>query len=158
VLGQVPLETLVLVLAVPAALIYAAFGGQTSPLIPLFAIGVFLAFTMSQAGMVVHWWRRRDDARWRRSLFFNATGGTLSAIVFLTAALTKFTMGRMGSAAGDRPVRRDLTAHPPPLQPCRRRDGAARRPRGCPDDHRGATRRRRSFLVSERAVHSCTLR
>jgi hypothetical protein len=42
---------------------------------------------------VVHWWRRRDDPHWRRSLFFNATGGTLSAIVFLTAALTKFTMG-----------------------------------------------------------------
>jgi hypothetical protein len=42
--------------------------------------------------MVVHWWRRRD-AHWRRSLFFNATGGSLSAIVFLTAAPTKFTLG-----------------------------------------------------------------
>jgi hypothetical protein len=43
--------------------------------------------------MVVRWWRRRDDPHWRRSLFFNATGGSLSAIVFLIAALTKFTMG-----------------------------------------------------------------
>ncbi len=62
------------------------------PLIPLFAVGVFLAFTMSQAGMVVHWWRLRD-AHWRRSLFFNATGGVLSAIVFITAGITKFTAG-----------------------------------------------------------------
>jgi hypothetical protein len=38
----------ILVLAVPAAVIYAAFGGQTTPLIPLFAIGVFLAFTLAQ--------------------------------------------------------------------------------------------------------------
>jgi hypothetical protein len=48
---------------------------------------------MSQAGMVVHWWRRREDSHWRRSLFFNATGGFLSAIVFITAAVTKFLAG-----------------------------------------------------------------
>ncbi|HYZ53819.1 MAG TPA: APC family permease [Streptosporangiaceae bacterium] len=83
----------IIVLSITATAIYAAFGGNTESLIPLYAVGVFLAFTMSQAGMVVHWWRRRDDAHWRRSLFFNATGGALSAIVFLTAALTKFTEG-----------------------------------------------------------------
>jgi amino acid transporter len=82
----------ILVLSIAAAAIYAAFGGKTDPLIPLFAVGVFLAFTMSQAGMVVHWWRRRD-LHWRRSLAINATGGALSAIVFLTAATTKFTEG-----------------------------------------------------------------
>jgi hypothetical protein len=43
--------------------------------------------------MVVHWWHRREDAHWRRSLFFNATGGFLSAIVFITAGITKFTAG-----------------------------------------------------------------
>jgi hypothetical protein len=52
-----------------------------------FAVGVFLVFTMSQAGMVVHWLR---DAHWRRSLAFNAIGGFLSAIVFVTAGVTKF--------------------------------------------------------------------
>src|SRR5262249_26016342 len=82
----------IIVLSVAAAVIYVAFGGETAPLIPLFAVGVFLAFTMSQAGMVVHWWRRRGQ-HWRRSLFFNAVGALLSAVVFLTAGITKFTEG-----------------------------------------------------------------
>jgi amino acid transporter len=82
----------IVLLSVAAAAIYVGFGGKTSPLIPLFAVGVFLAFTMSQAGMVVHWWRLRDP-HWRRSLAFNATGGVLSAIVFITAGITKFTSG-----------------------------------------------------------------
>ncbi len=83
----------IIMLSVTAAAIYAGFSGSIESLIPLYAVGVFLAFTMSQAGMVVRWWRRRDDARWRRSLILNATGGTLSAVVFVTAALTKFTKG-----------------------------------------------------------------
>src|SRR5258708_4424539 len=83
----------IILLSVTATAIYAAFSGSIEALIPLYAVGVFLAFTLSQAGMVVRWWRRRDDPHWRRSLFFNAPGGSLSAIVFLTAALTKFTMG-----------------------------------------------------------------
>ena len=78
----------ILLLSVVAAVLYVVFRGQ----IPLYAVGVFLAFTLSQAGMVVHWWRRRG-AFWRRSLFFNATGCLLSAIVFLTAGITKFTAG-----------------------------------------------------------------
>jgi Amino acid permease len=61
----------IIVLSVAAAVIFLAFGGKTDLLIPLYAVGVFFAFTMSQAGMVVHWSRRRDDAHWRRSLLFN---------------------------------------------------------------------------------------
>jgi amino acid transporter len=83
----------ILMLSAAAAAIYVAFAGDTESLIPLFAVGVFLAFTMSQAGMVVHWWHRHEDAHWRRSLFFNAAGGFLSAVVFITAAVTKFTAG-----------------------------------------------------------------
>lgn len=82
----------ILLLSIAAALIYLVFGGQTDPLIPLFAVGVFLAFTLSQAGMVVHWWRQRT-AHWRRSLCFNAIGSLLSVIVFLTAGITKFAAG-----------------------------------------------------------------
>ena len=82
----------IIVLSVIAAVIYVAFRGNTASLIPLYAVGVFLAFTLSQTGMVVHWWRHRD-AHWHRSLLFNALGATLSAIVFVTAAVTKFTEG-----------------------------------------------------------------
>ncbi|MCB5912193.1 APC family permease [Streptomyces sp. SF28] len=82
----------IILLSLAAALVYVAFSGMTASLIPLYAVGVFLAFTLSQAGMVVHWWRLRDR-HWRKSLFFNATGALLSAVVFLTAGLTKFTEG-----------------------------------------------------------------
>ncbi len=82
----------ILVLAAPAAVIYAAFGGQTAPLIPLFAIGVFLAFTLAQGGMVAHWWRHRERG-WRAALATNLLGAVLSAAVVLIAALTKLTEG-----------------------------------------------------------------
>ncbi len=82
----------ILLLSLVAVIIYVGFGGRTGPLIPLYAVGVFLAFTLSQAGMVMHWWRLRD-LHWRRSLAISATGAVLSAIVFITAALTKFTAG-----------------------------------------------------------------
>ena len=82
----------IILLSLTATVIFIAFGGATAPLIPLYAVGVFLAFTLSQSGMVVHWWRLRDP-HWRRSLAFNATGAFLSAIVFITAGITKFTAG-----------------------------------------------------------------
>jgi Amino acid permease len=82
----------ILVLAVPAAVIYTAFNGQTSPLIPLFAIGVFLAFTLAQSGMVAHWWRRRERG-WRAALATNLLGAVLSAVVVVIAAITKLTQG-----------------------------------------------------------------
>jgi Amino acid permease len=82
----------VLVLAVPAAVIYAAFNGQTNPLIPLFAIGVFLAFTLAQSGMVAHWWRHRERG-WRAALATNLLGAVLSAVVVVIAAITKLTQG-----------------------------------------------------------------
>ncbi len=82
----------IIVLSGAALVIFVGFGGKTAPLIPLYAVGVFLAFTLSQTGMVMHWWRKRDR-HWRRSLAINATGALLSGIVFLTAAITKFTEG-----------------------------------------------------------------
>jgi amino acid transporter len=82
----------IVVLSIVATLVFVAFGGNTSTLIPLYAVGVFLAFTLSQAGMVVHWWRVRG-ARWRTSIFMGAVGCAMSAIVFLIAGITKFTAG-----------------------------------------------------------------
>ncbi|MFI6130336.1 APC family permease [Micromonospora sp. NPDC051141] len=79
-------------LALAAATVLVAFGGHTQTLIPLYAVGVFLAFTLSQTGMVVHW-RRRRGRGWRRRLAVNAVGAALSGLVLLTAAVAKFTEG-----------------------------------------------------------------
>jgi amino acid transporter len=82
----------IIALACAAAGIYVAFGGRVAALIPLYAVGVFLAFTLSQAGMVVHW-RRRRDRGWRRRAVVNGVGAVLSGLVLLTAAVTKFLAG-----------------------------------------------------------------
>ncbi|MGO9793815.1 MAG: APC family permease [Solirubrobacteraceae bacterium] len=82
----------IVVLVVPAAILYAAFNGQTEPLIPLFAIGVFVAFTLAQSAMVAYWWRRREQG-WRRALATNMLGAALSGAVALVAAITKFAAG-----------------------------------------------------------------
>ena len=82
----------IVVLAVPAAIIFAAFNGRTEPLIPLFAVGVFVAFTLAQSAMVAYWLRHRE-AGWRRALAINAVGAVLSGAVALIAAATKFTAG-----------------------------------------------------------------
>lgn len=82
----------ILFLAICAAVIFVAFRGHTESLIPLYAVGVFLAFTLSQAAMVVHW-RRHRDRHWPRKLVLNATGAALSALVLVTAAATKFVEG-----------------------------------------------------------------
>ena len=83
----------ILLLTVAAVAVYLAFGGNTNTLLPLYAVGVFLAFTLSQTGMVVHWLRHRDQRHWRKSLVFNAIGAVLSGIVFVIAGVTKFTAG-----------------------------------------------------------------
>ena len=79
-------------LAAGAALLFVGFAGRTDALIPLYAIGVFVAFTLSQAGMVVHWSRRRER-HWGKGLAINAVGAALSAIVFVIASVTKFSQG-----------------------------------------------------------------
>lgn len=82
----------IIALAVTAAVIFVAFHGRTESLIPLYAVGVFLAFTLSQTGMVVHWWRNRGT-HWRKSIAFNSIGAVASGLVLFTASITKFTEG-----------------------------------------------------------------
>ncbi|HXA53723.1 MAG TPA: APC family permease, partial [Solirubrobacteraceae bacterium] len=82
----------IVVLGVAAAAILAAFDGSVVSLIPLFAVGVFLAFTLSQSGMVRRWLRTREPG-WRGSICFNALGAFLSAIVLLITSFTKFLEG-----------------------------------------------------------------
>jgi amino acid transporter len=79
-------------LALFAGALFVVFAGRTQSLIPLYAVGVFLAFTLSQAGMVVHWWTGRSRG-WRTSMLFNGFGCLCSAIVLVVAAVTKFTEG-----------------------------------------------------------------
>jgi amino acid transporter len=82
----------IVALAILAMILVWLFHGDTSALIPLYAIGVFICFTLSQAGMVVHWWRSKDPGwRWRATL--NGIGALATALVFIVQVLTKFTEG-----------------------------------------------------------------
>jgi amino acid transporter len=82
----------IVVLAAVSIVLVVAFGGRVEALIPLYAIGVFTAFTLSQAGMVRHWFKERG-AGWRRSAFFNGLGATTTAIVVIIFAIAKFALG-----------------------------------------------------------------
>ena len=82
----------ILALSVLSAALLVAFGGVTDRLIPLFAIGAFLAFTMSQAGMVQHW-RRIGGPEARHSLPINAVGAVATAVTLVVVAVSKFTEG-----------------------------------------------------------------
>ncbi len=82
----------ILVLGGVAGGLIFVFGGDTHLLIPLYAVGVFLAFTMSQTGMIRHWWVLRTPG-WKRSIVINALGAAMCAAVLIIAALTKFTRG-----------------------------------------------------------------
>jgi amino acid transporter len=82
----------IVVLALLAALLLIVFKGITDHLIPLFAIGALLAFTMSQLGMVAHWQRSTEPNRLPR-LILNALGATATAMALLIVIVSKFTHG-----------------------------------------------------------------
>jgi len=84
----------ILYLAVTAAVLLVVFGGITEHLIPLFAIGAFLTFTISQAGMVMHWRRRRREGeRVGLKLAVNALGAGATAIALAVITVAKFADG-----------------------------------------------------------------
>jgi amino acid transporter len=80
------------VLAVLSGVLLVAVGGNTNEMIPLFAIGVFTGFTLSQTGLVVHWWRTRP-ARWRRRAAINGGGAVVTALATLIFLISKFAQG-----------------------------------------------------------------
>jgi amino acid transporter len=82
----------IIVLAVLTALLLIIFGGVTDKLIPLFAIGAFTAFTMSQFGMVAHWLKKRGP-HWRKSALVNGLGGFVTGITTCVIMVAKFTEG-----------------------------------------------------------------
>jgi hypothetical protein len=90
----------ILYLAVAAGVLLIVFGGITEHLIPLFAIGAFLTFTLSQTGMVVHWLRQLKQDRTyaerraiRMHLLTNATGAATTAAALVIIVIAKFTAG-----------------------------------------------------------------
>jgi hypothetical protein len=82
----------ILVLVSLASILLIAFRGSTHLLLPLYVVGVFLAFTLSQAGMVVHWLRLREG-RWIHAALVNGFGALLTAVVLVVVAVTKFIHG-----------------------------------------------------------------
>jgi amino acid transporter len=82
----------IIVLSVLAAVLLVVFGGDTHSLIPLYMIGVFLSFSISQAGMVVHW-KRTGEAGWGAHAAVNGVGAALTTIVLCVVAATKFAEG-----------------------------------------------------------------
>ncbi len=87
-------STGIVFLAILAGTLLVAFQGNTTQLINLYAVGVFMSFTLSQGGMVLHWWRLRQESKgWQRRLVINAMGALTTFIVALVIAVTKFLEG-----------------------------------------------------------------
>ena len=82
----------ILLLAGIAALLLVVFGGETHALIPLYAVGVFISFTLSQSGMVWHWLRLRTPG-WPHRMVINGVGALATAAVTIVIAVTKFVHG-----------------------------------------------------------------
>lgn len=86
----------IVLLMAAAALLIVIFRAHTTSLIPLYAIGVFLSFTLSQSGMVVHWWKEAKLKRgmsWLPKLIINGIGAIMTFIVMIVFAVTKFATG-----------------------------------------------------------------
>jgi len=82
----------IVILSVVAMALLVLFGGNTTALIPLYSIGVFVSFTISQSGMVVHWLAERS-AGWRWRLMINGFGAILTALVSIVVLVAKFALG-----------------------------------------------------------------
>ena len=82
----------IVLLAGAAGVLIVAFGGDTHALVPLFAVGAFLAFTLSQTGMVVHWWRERGRG-WRPKAVFNGIGALATGTTLLIVGVSKLGQG-----------------------------------------------------------------
>jgi amino acid transporter len=90
--GRLVYSTGIVVLTVLSGLLLVLFGGVTDRLIPLFAIGAFLAFTLSQLGMVLHW-RQRRERHARKFMVINGIGALATGSTLVVIAISKFTAG-----------------------------------------------------------------
>jgi amino acid transporter len=84
----------ILALGLISSLLLVVFHGETHRLIPLYAVGVFLSFTLSQVGLVKHWWQVRETQRdWKLRAAINGVGAAVTGVVVVVIALTKFLHG-----------------------------------------------------------------
>jgi amino acid transporter len=82
----------IMVLSTFAAVLIVVFRGDTHSLLPLYMIGVFVSFTLSQSGMVIHW-RKTKAAGWQTSAFINGFGAIVTGVVLVIVAVTKTLEG-----------------------------------------------------------------
>jgi hypothetical protein len=82
----------IIILAAAASVLLVVFASDVTRLIPLYAVGVFVSFSLSQSGMVRHWLRLRETG-WRTSLAINGVGAVTTGVVAVIIATTKFTHG-----------------------------------------------------------------
>lgn len=82
----------IIVLSLFAAVLIIVFRGDTQSLLPLYMIGVFVSFTLSQAGMVIHW-RQSREAGWKTSAFINGFGALVTGVVLIIVTVTKTLEG-----------------------------------------------------------------
>src|SRR5439155_5393715 len=82
----------IIVLSTFAAILILVFRGDTQSLLPLYMIGVFISFTLSQAGMVIHW-RKTKEPGWKTSAWINGFGALVTGIVLMIVAVTKTLEG-----------------------------------------------------------------
>ena len=78
----------IVLLSIVAITLLVYFGGNTTALIPLYSVGVFVSFTISQSGMVIHWLRERSSG-WRRRLLVNGFGALLTGVVTVVVLVAK---------------------------------------------------------------------
>jgi amino acid transporter len=85
-------STGIVTLGILSSLMLSGFGGETTRMIPLYAVGVFTAFTLSQGGMVIRWLRLREPG-WQGGLAINIVGVVTTGVVAVVVGLTNFTKG-----------------------------------------------------------------
>lgn len=89
---RLSLDNGILLLSMSTAGLIIIFGGDSHALVPLFAVGVFMAFSLSQLGMVVHWYRERNGYWWWKAAI-NGVGALVTAMTVFTIAVSKFGQG-----------------------------------------------------------------
>ncbi|HET7686164.1 MAG TPA: APC family permease [Candidatus Limnocylindria bacterium] len=82
----------IVALAAMAVALIVFFGAKVSALIPLYTLGVFIAFTLSQGGMLMRWWRRREEG-WRRGMVITGLGTLTTFLVMVVVSISNFTRG-----------------------------------------------------------------